>query len=134
MSASSGRRISTGGYAPRASTSSPRKTTRPRAPRHVPTSWRARDDAIGRLGLSLGAQPLQRRAQSRFRLLGLAAARALLLDHFFRRLGDESCVAEFGVDLGDLVGELLDLLLEPRARSEERRVGKECRSRGWPYH
>src|SRR3712207_7839046 len=33
--------------------------------------------------------------------------------------------------LGDLVSHLT---LEPRVRSEERRVGKECRSRWSPYH
>ena len=27
-----------------------------------------------------------------------------------------------------------DLLLKPESRSEERRVGKECRSRWSPYH
>src|SRR2546430_11594114 len=31
-------------------------------------------------------------------------------------------------------GELLEDLFEVRARSEERRVGKECRSRWSPYH
>ena len=31
-------------------------------------------------------------------------------------------------------GRLLDILDELRVRSEERRVGKECRSRWSPYH
>src|SRR6185437_2533594 len=34
----------------------------------------------------------------------------------------------------DMLGLLLHLLHQPGARSEERRVGKECRSRWSPYH
>src|SRR3954451_6250658 len=45
-----------------------------------------------------GAEPLQRRAQSGARLLGLCAALAQFLDHLFRRSGDEVGVAELGVD------------------------------------
>ena len=42
-------------------------------------------------------------------------ALALLLDDLFRRAGHEVGVAELGVDLGDLVGEFFDFLLQPRA-------------------
>src|SRR4051812_32696225 len=59
-------------------------------------------------------EALQRGAEAGARLLGLGAALALLLDHLFRRARDEVRVAELGVDLGDLVRQLLDLLLEPR--------------------
>src|SRR3712207_8305608 len=38
------------------------------------------------------------------------------------------------VELRDLERELVDALLPRSARSEERRVGKECRSRWSPYH
>src|SRR4051812_1681087 len=62
-----------------------------------------------------GAEPLQRRAETRAGLLGLRAALALLLDDLFRRLRHESGVAELGVDLGYLVRQLLDLFLQPRA-------------------
>src|SRR5688500_19724162 len=29
---------------------------------------------------------------------------------------------------------IMDMGIQPWARSEERRVGKECRARWWPYH
>src|SRR3712207_3265057 len=38
-------------------------------------------------------------------------------------------LAEHGADIGEV-----DFLWCPAGRSEERRVGKECRSRWWPYH
>src|SRR3989454_12796778 len=38
------------------------------------------------------------------------------------------------ITIGFLVGDIKDLPFWPRARSEERRVGKECRSRWSPYH
>ena len=34
----------------------------------------------------------------------------------------------------DFVGDTMDEILKNRQRSEERRVGKECRSRWSPYH
>ena len=43
------------------------------------------------------------------------AALALLLDDFLGRARHEVGVAELGVDLADLVGQLLDFLLQPRA-------------------
>ena len=36
--------------------------------------------------------------------------------------------------MGEDVARLIDLLLKTLTRSEERRVGKECRSRWSPYH
>src|SRR5260221_110039 len=37
-------------------------------------------------------------------------------------------------DPKDPIGGILDLVEKPKGRSEERRVGKECRSRWSPYH
>ena len=53
-------------------------------------------------------------------------------------LADEVAILnlESGVYYGiDAVGALIwNLVQQPRTRSEERRVGKECRSRWSPYH
>ncbi len=37
-------------------------------------------------------------------------------------------------EIDDLKGEITDILKKIQQRSEERRVGKECRSRWSPYH
>src|SRR5260370_40696721 len=63
----------------------------------------------------LSAQPLQRRAEARASLFGLGATLALLLDDFLGRARHEVGIAELDVDLADLVGELLDFLLQARA-------------------
>src|SRR5215216_602217 len=60
-------------------------------------------------------EAFQRRAEAGAGLLGLLAALALLLDDLLGRARDEGGVAELGVDLRDLVAELLDLLLQARA-------------------
>src|SRR5438067_1161975 len=61
------------------------------------------------------SEPLQRRTEACTRLLGLLPALALLLDHLFRGTRHEVGIAELGVDLAHLVGELPDLLLQPHA-------------------
>src|SRR5947207_5662766 len=50
-------------------------------------------------------------------LLGIGEVDALLPQAFFEETGF-----------------LLQILNDAQLRSEERRVGKECRSRWWPYH
>src|SRR5467141_3314132 len=42
--------------------------------------------------------------------------------------GTPTCSLIFTASVGPIVG------IRARSRSEERRVGKECRSRWWPYH
>jgi hypothetical protein len=61
-----------------------------------------------------------------------------LVSNELRRLMLPECRSH-GVDAMDLMGPMLDRLathlrLTPQERSEERRVGKECRSRWSPYH
>src|SRR5262249_7732893 len=62
-----------------------------------------------------GSEALQCRTQACTRSLGLLPALALLLDHLLRGARHEVGIAELGVDLAHLVGELPDLLLQPRA-------------------
>ena len=50
----------------------------------------------------------------RRRRVGLLALLALLLDHLFRRAGDEIRIAELGVDAGDVGGGARHLLFKPR--------------------
>ena len=45
-----------------------------------------------------------------------------------------SVIAELGMETFACVNVLLDPRARPALRSEERRVGKECRSRWSPYH
>src|SRR5204862_4399316 len=58
---------------------------------------------------------------------------AVLLDHALHseRLGEQDLDLD-AVALPEEVDDLVSLLREA-ARSEERRVGKECRARGWRY-
>ena len=41
---------------------------------------------------------------------------------------------DVGDEVGDIVGEAVGEIVGESVRSEERRVGKECRSRRSPYH
>src|SRR3712207_6999488 len=64
--------------------------------------------------------------------LTLLAAQAVTIDHLSRgRL-------QLGLGAGGMAGDYAVLGLDTwplkKRRSEERRVGKECRSRGWPDH
>ena len=52
----------------------------------------------------------------------------------FRHIEDREWLLLVLETLGVLVGILLAFELQEWARSEERRVGKECRSRWSPYH
>ena len=58
---------------------------------------------------------------------------ALELHNVTKRFG-EKVIANDHVSLTVRRGEILAVLGENGSRSEERRVGKECRSRWSPYH
>src|SRR5262245_15797430 len=59
-------------------------------------------------------EPLERFKDFHLPRFSLFALLALLVDHFFRRSGDEVRVAEFGVDALDVGFRLCKLLIEPR--------------------
>src|SRR2546425_7980918 len=59
---------------------------------------------------------------------GTAFRRALALIDAVQALVDQQAIAELATDADEVRGAVA------RGRSEERRVGKECRSRWSPYH
>src|SRR6266446_3521927 len=67
-------------------------------------------------------------------LLDRTDADARVFDYFIEEStrDREVCLREFGAQ--DRAGNRIDALIEIAVRSEERRVGKECRSRWSPYH
>ena len=67
-------------------------------------------------------------------VLVMTSAGQVLAQHGFSRAVDVMSAAALGAAIMASTDEMARQLRQPPFRSEERRVGKECRSRWSPYH
>ena len=87
------------------------------------------------LGTAIGSKTLQQAGQQTFQTNAEAAARNAPLVNSLTQIHDVNSFINYSLGkVGELVPFAATLAVGGAVRSEERRVGKECRSRWSPYH